>query len=243
MHTNNTVGVVFARVVSFHPNHTESAKGFGFAQTQDGKDFYLPMWACRKILAGPTAPDFSFEEWGQWPRRGDEIVILPDAKPAFAGKAPRAWRWGYRRYWDLALNQIKDRPMYRVVGENRFKGQVMRNGAREQEVAVGMMEELQAKFPRGVANDPLGTEQPYRSGPCSRLNRWFVFRDAEFVPCDDPRPNPNPVALAMVNSEAPKADSSPANELERELEELAASAGGKRAGTKTRRPHAELVPA
>jgi hypothetical protein len=192
---------VFAKVTNFRPNHTESAKGFGFAKTAEGKDFYLPMWACRKVFAGPTAPDFSFEEWQQWPHFNDEIVVLPDIHSPRNGEAHRAWRWGYRRYWDLALNQIKDRPMYRVVGENRFKGQVMKNDIREEEVTVGTMEELQSKFPRGVANDPLGTEQPYRSGPCQRLNRWQIWKNAEFVNCDDPRPNPNLVSVTTCERE------------------------------------------
>ncbi len=229
----------------FRPNHDESLAGFGFAKTADGKDYFLPMSSCRKVVAGPTAPEFSCEDWSQWPKCGDEVVITPDLRPALPGRAPRAGLWGYKRYWDLALSQIKTRSMYRVVGENRFKGQIMRNGVREEEVAVGTMEELQARFPRGRENDPVGTEKPYHSGPCQRINRWTVWKDADFVACDDPRPNPNPnpnpVAVAVCNREQKPAVAEQLTELDRELEEFARSASGRRAGTTTRRPDRELV--
>lgn len=249
MEDNDGNVVVCAKVTMFRPNHEEPLAGFGFAKTDDGKDFFLPMSTCRKVVAGSTAPEFSYEDWKQWPRLGDEVIIAPDLRPPIPGKATRAGCWGYKKYWDAALAEIKNRPIYRVVGENRFKGQLMKNGAREEEVAVGTMEELQARFPRGLANDPLGTEKPYHSGPCQRINRWFVWKDADFVPCDDPRPTPNPVALAACSREVkPESGNGAQTEMDRELEELARSTNGRRAGTKTPRPghirsRAELVPA
>lgn len=236
--------VVFAKVTMFRPNHDEPLASFGFAKTAEGTDFFLPMSSCRKVVAGSTAPEFSCEDWAQWPHFGDEVVILPDLRPPIPGKATRACRWGYKRYWDAALAEINNRPIYRVVGENRFKGKMMKNGAREEEIAVGTVEELQARFPRGVQNDPLGTDSPYRSGPCQRINRWTVWKNADFVACDDPRPKPNPVAVAVCAREQKPAatnGNSALTELDHELEELARSSGGRRAGTKTIRPDHENV--
>lgn len=251
MKDNNGNRVVFAKVFMFRPDHAEPLKGFGFARAEDGKEFFLPMSSCRKVVAGSTAPEFSYEDWKQWPRFGEEVVILPDLRPPLPGKATRAGLWGYKRYWDSALSEIKARPVYRVVGENRFKGQLMNGGVREEELAVGTVEELHAQFPRGLVNDPLGTEQPYRSGPCSRINRWQVWKDVDFISCNDPRPKPNPVAVAVCNREVkPQVgnENDIQTDLDRELEELARSVNGRRAGTKTNRPgqfvsHAELVAA
>lgn len=245
---DNDGNVVFAKVFMFRPDHVEPLKGFGFAEAEDGKKFFLPMSGCRKVVVGSTAPEFSYEDWKQWPCRGDEVVILPDLRPPIPGKATRAGRWGYRRYWDSALSEIKARPVYRVVGENRFRGQLMKNGAREEEIAVGTLEELQTKFPRGVANDPLGTGAPYRSGPCQRINRWQVWRNADFAPCDDPRSKPNPPAVAVCNRELEPetvaGNGDPTAELWiKELVALANSAGGRRTGTTTPRPGRQLVPA
>lgn len=231
MKDNEGNTVVFARVNMFRPNHEEPLAGFGFAKTAEGKDFFLPMSSCRKVVAGSTAPEFSYEDWSQWPRFGDEVVILPDLRPPIPGKATRACRWGYRKYWDTALAEIKNRPVYRVVGENRFKGQLMNSNVREEELAIGTLEELQARFPRGLANDPVGTDKLYRSGPCQRINRWQVWKDANFVPCDDPRPKPNPVAVVVCNREVKPEVGNNGNgtptELDRELEELARSTSGR----------------
>lgn len=233
MKDNDGNVVVFAKVTMFRPNHEEPLAGFGFARTDDGKDFFLPMSSCRKVVAGHTAPEFSYEDWKQWPRFGDEIVLLPDLRPPIPGKATRAGRWGYRKYWDTALAEIKNRPVYRVVGQNRFKGQVMKNAElREEEVAIGTLDELCARFPRGVANDPVGTENPYRSGPCQRINSWKIWKDGNFVACEDPRPKPE---VGNGNGAS--------TELDRELEDLARSANGRRFGTQTHRPDRRLVEA
>lgn len=246
MKDNDGNCVVFAKVFMFRPDHVEPLKGFGFAETEDGKKFFLPMSSCRKVVSGSTAPEFSYNDWKQWPCRGDEVVILPDLRPPLPGKFPRAGCWGYRRYWDSALSEIKNRPIYRVVGENLFKWQKMNGAVREDEIAVGTLEELQAKFPSGVANDPLGTNAPYRSGPCQRINRWQVWRNTDFAPCDDPRSRPNsPVAVCNRELEEAVGDSGDSTETEsdKELAELARLAGGRRAGTTTLRPGRQLVSA
>ena len=191
------INALFAKVVIFRPNHSEPEKGFGFADTAGGQRFYIPMWACRKIVAGLEGPEFSPEEWNQWPKGAefagnnlaDEVVLIPDLRPPRSGEAPRAYRWGYRRWWDVAAREIEARPIYRVMGENRFRGQVVPAERREEEVAVGTMEELQAKFPREMGNDPLRADKPYHSGPCQRINRWFVWKDGDWCLCEDPRPS------------------------------------------------------
>ena len=188
--------ILFAKVVAFRLNRPEPEKSFGFADTAEGERFNIPMWTCRKIVPGLSAPEFSPEEWHQWPKSvefvgdklADEIVLIPDLRPPRPGTVPRAYQWGYKRFWDAAARIIEERPIYRVMGENRFKGQVMPAERREEEIVVGTAEELQEQFPRGGTNDPLGTEKPYRSGPCQRINRWFVWDKSDWVACEDPRP-------------------------------------------------------
>ncbi len=235
--------VVFGTVKFFCPNRAEPDKGYGFVETERG-DYYVPMWACRKIANGPKEPEFSEEECRRWPYQGDEVVLIPDKRPPVNGGAPRAWRWGYRKFWDLALQEIKDRPFYQVRGENRFKGQVM-NSDRREEVVIdcATMEELQARYPRGAKNDFLGTEEPYRSSPCQRINQWYVWKDGDWQKCPDPRP-----ALVELENGLQEFSEKVAADLAVErsannadLEALVASTGGRNRGVNHTQQFREAV--
>jgi hypothetical protein len=185
-----------------------NSKGlYGFAKTPEG-DYHFHMNACRKIVAGPTTPDFGFGSWGAWPKFGDMIVIMPPEIRRYTGKAPSAQCWGYQSYWNKVQEEILNRPLYRVLGENRFKGQVMAKRVRSEVIETGTMEELASKYPRGVSNDPLGTETPYRTGPCSRISRWVIRvagrggEDDRWVACSDPRPVPTSLMRSMPTASA-----------------------------------------
>lgn len=241
MKTND---VVFGTVKFFYPNRPEPDKGYGFVETKRG-DYYIPMWACWKIVPGPKEPEFS-DECRRWPYQGDEVVLIPDRRPPTNGGAPRAWRWGYKKFWDIAIQEIHDRPLYQVLGENRFRGQKM-NGERREETVIdcATMEELQFRFPRGMANDPLGTDEPYRSGPCQRINQWYVWKGGDWQSCPDPRPalaeleeciqNLSKGVVADIQAERP-AD-------EADLETLVASTGGRNRGARNTERFHETVAA
>ncbi len=226
MKTQNDVKVEFAEMTAFFPRNQ-----FGFAKTDTGETIFVHMENCRKVLAGVTKPELSYENCGAWPEReSKKIVFIRDYRHPRNGQKVKALRWGYRRFWDRVVHEIAMRPYYRVMGENRFKGQVMNGTCRHQAVESGTMEELQSKFPRGTLNDPIGTDKPYRTSPCTRINHCERYdgTDAEgkeiWTACGDPRPLPK---------------STPAD---RELMELANSVNGKRKGTTTPRP-GELVTA
>lgn len=224
--------LVVGRVQRFFPGGR-----FGFAQA-NAAVFHFHMNACRKVVPGRTEPEFSVEPWGAWPNAGEEIVLLPDGREPLPGRALNAWRWGYKKYWEKVAAEIASRPHYRVMGENRFKGQVMGNGARYEIVVTGTLAEMCDLAPRGSVNDPLGTEEPYRSGPCQRINRWqrrAGDKDGTEIwePCDDPRPLPSRIALETCQREQADAN---ALAIVSELEALAVGAGGQRRGTKTPKP-------
>lgn len=220
--------LVFAKSVSFTPNYYDRDKGFGFARAADGREYYFQMGTCRKIRAGICEPEFSEEPSRAWPEKGEEIVLLPYEKPFCASMKPAAYRWGYARYYRRVEDEIKARPLYRIVGENRFKGQMMPNGSRETVVVeCATLEEILAQFPevRGSYGDRLGPI--YRSGPCERLNRWLIWQEADWVSCDDPRPE-----VTVSDGVNLSGESRVMIMLDDELDRSVAAAGSKNRGKK-----------
>jgi len=146
---------------------------YGFANdSTTGQDYHFHMAACRRVEAGRMEPEFT-DEWMEWPRIGDGIVLIPHRYSNGLVKAWPTYRWGHKKFWDKAVKEIDARPLYRVTeAGNRFQGKFLPGEVAGKEVVRGSLAVLQRDYPRGVKNDPLGTEESYRSGPCQRVNRW-----------------------------------------------------------------------
>lgn len=97
---NNTVE--FGVVVSFH-----RVKQSGIAMVEGIGEVYFSMARCRRIEPGQNFPEFTGVPNGEYPYVNTEIVLTMGNHER--GLYPPAAIWGYKRFWDRALDAIRSR--------------------------------------------------------------------------------------------------------------------------------------
>jgi len=148
------------------------------------------------IEAGDTEPVFVTDRWGKKPLPTDEVVL----EVSGVNGDMKVVAWGYAQFWKQAEAEIARRPIFRVIRENRFQGQVMSgkirptgDSAREEVAFTGNLKQLIAECPRdGLLVSGTDKFAPkYQIGPITALNRFEVKRNgSDWHACSDPRPFP-----------------------------------------------------
>lgn len=97
---NNTVE--FGVVMSFH-----RVKQSGIAMVEGIGEVYFSMARCRRIEPGKIFPEFTGVPSTEHPHIHSEIVLTMGSHDK--GQYPPAAIWGYKRFWDRALDMIRSR--------------------------------------------------------------------------------------------------------------------------------------
>ncbi len=125
---------------------------------------------------------------------GDEVILFTEE----VCRQPKIQWWGFADAWRQAEAEIAARPIYRVIRDNRFKGQMMPgelratgDSARNEVVFTGNLQQLLAQGTRDMRESTRDKFAPvYRTGPITARNAFEVKVGSEWKPCDDPRPFP-----------------------------------------------------
>lgn len=161
----------------------------------DGKFLHFSMKGSKYLVPGVEEPEIAGSHYNKFLHPDTEISI-------FEIRGPWAWSWAGKCYYDKAVATIEARPTYRVLSyANLFNGEFVH--PTNNVVEIGSREKLSDKFPRILGNDPLGTMNPYVSGPSSRRNRWeklIVNPDgsSHWERVDDPRPMPEGILYRVL---------------------------------------------
>ncbi len=172
-------------------------EGYGYVATPAG-DVRIHVCDFRKVLPGVSLPTFStgLDLPKFLPFRGTQIlmVVLRDGPHRV-----NAIVWGLASYYVDAVAKIALRPVYKVEAvEDRREGKFIRDN--DPLIIEGTSEQIEAKYPRLLngSRDPVGTSVPYRSGPFSRTNQWFVKdHNGARQMTSDPRPWPKAVVQVV----------------------------------------------
>lgn len=193
MTTKNTPQIVFGFVERAFKQRTGQCFGGYATVLVPGIDRQLSVsdeTGPLSIIAGLTAPEFLRPPMKDLPLPSDELVM--EVMHAAIG-GMKVTRWGFAQSWREAENEISRRPLYRVLRENRFRGQIMKKEAQGEVFFEGSLEELVSLYPRdGHRVSCVDKLAPtYKTGPSTAKHRFEVRQDgAVWMPCDDPRPFP-----------------------------------------------------
>ncbi len=152
----------------------------GILVADGGVHFTFSMKGCNRIVAGALAPEFC-GHFGAPPKVGDEVrFIIRFGNVAFS--------WGYESYFAKAEQEIANRPIFRVMAQNRFNGQMMAADRRLEEVVRGTAQALEVQYPRLMVGDRLAPV--YQVLTCRAEQSWQVLDQGVWLACDDPRKKP-----------------------------------------------------
>ncbi len=92
--------------------------GYGFIKPdQGGKDVHFHVDCACRIKAGQKVPEFTPGDL-HWPKHGARIVCKVGSMTPTASVA-----WGYEYYYVKALTEIKNRPIFRIMKQDSFRGE------------------------------------------------------------------------------------------------------------------------
>ena len=182
--------IVFGIVQRFKPTHGELSGYATVIVPELGRQLTASL-DCGPFFigAGESMPFWDIDRKLNIPRDGTEVVM----EVSEYTRSLRVVSWGYALYWRKAETEIARRPVYRVVRENRFKGQIMKSEARSEGVFTGNLKALVATHPRdGLRVSTKDQLAPtYKTGPVTAINRFEIRENGgDWKPCQDPRPFP-----------------------------------------------------
>src|SRR3989344_7707313 len=128
--------IVFGIVQRFKPTHGELSGYATVIVPELGRQLTASL-DCGPFFigAGESMPFWDIDRKLNIPRDGTEVVM----EVSEYTRSLRVVSWGYALYWRKAETEIARRPVYRVVRENRFKGQIMKSEARSEVVFIGIL--------------------------------------------------------------------------------------------------------
>lgn len=141
------------------------------------------------VKAGELEPFFTDQPLSKSLQPTDEVVL----EVTGVNGAMKVVACGLACFWKKAEEEISRRPIYRVLRDNRFQGQIMCASARGEVFFTGNLKELMAQHPRdGLRVSTVDKLAPvYKTGPATAMNRFEVKQNgADWVSCEDPRPFP-----------------------------------------------------